>query len=176
MMAKVLVVIDMQKDFVTGCLGSEEARAVLPEVEKKVNTFDGEVIFTRDTHQTDYMQTQEGRKLPVIHCVEGSEGWQLMDELEQYRRAHQAKVFDKVTFGSRQLGEALERMNEQEPIESITFIGVCTDICVISNAMLVKAFLPEVPLFVDSKCCAGVTPRSHENALNAMRACQIEVI
>lgn len=175
-MSKILVVIDMQKDFVSGCLGSKEAQAILPEVEKKVNAFHGEVVFTRDTHQPDYMQTQEGRKLPVLHCVEGSEGWQLMDGLEQYRKEHGAKVFDKVTFGSRQLGEALEEMNRQEHIESITFIGVCTDICVISNAMLVKAFLPEVPLIVDSRCCAGVTVQSHENALNAMRACQIEVI
>lgn len=175
-MAEILVVIDMQKDFVTGCLGTKEAQEILPLVEQRVKNFEGEVIFTRDTHQPDYMQTQEGRKLPVVHCVEGSEGWQLMDGLERYRTAHDSRVFDKVTFGSKELGEALEEMNSREPITRITFIGVCTDICVISNAMLVKAFLPEVPLAVDSACCAGVTPQSHENALNAMRACQIEVL
>ncbi len=175
-MSKILVVIDMQKDFVTGCLGSPEAAAILPRVVKTLKEFDGEVIFTRDTHQANYLDTQEGKNLPVVHCVEGTEGWQLMDALEQYRLEHGSRVLDKVTFGSRDLGEALVKINEQEPIESITFIGVCTDICVISNVMLVKAFLPEVPLIVDSACCAGVTPQSHENALNAMRVCQVKII
>ncbi len=175
-MSKILVVVDMQNDFVTGALGSKEAVEILPYVEEKVNSFDGRVIFTRDSHQANYLETQEGRNLPVEHCIMGTEGWQLVEPLNEFRAEHSCMVFDKCTFGSKDLADTLSIINQESPIDSITFIGLCTDICVISNAMVVKAFLPEVELFVDSKCCAGVTPESHENALNAMRACQINIV
>lgn len=175
-MSKLLIVIDMQNDFVTGPLGSKEAVEILPNVEERVKSFDGQVIFTRDTHQTDYLNTQEGKKLPVEHCIMGSDGWQLVEPLNKFRADKHCMVFDKGTFGSKDLASALCIMNQDDPIESITFVGVCTDICVISNALLVKAFLPEVEIYVDEKCCAGVTPESHENALNAMRACQISIV
>lgn len=169
---KYLVVVDMQNDFIDGALGSEEAVGIVPNVKDKIETFEGKIIYTRDTHQEDYMNTQEGRNLPVKHCIEGTDGWQIKDIL----CTDNMVVFDKVTFGSVQLGEYLKAQAKKETIESITFIGLCTDICVISNAMLTKAFLPETKLIVDSKCCAGVSVESHNNALNAMKVCQIEII
>lgn len=170
---KYLIVVDMQKDFVTGVLGTREAREILPAVTAKAKAFEGRVIFTRDTHQEDYMDTQEGKHLPVPHCIQGSEGWQLADELEELRVAKDLPVYDKVTFGCPQLARDLARENEQEPIESIELIGVCTDICVVSNALTIKAHLPEVPIYVAPACCAGVTPQAHEAALATMRSCQI---
>lgn len=175
-MNRILVVVDMQNDFVTGALGTKEALAIVPHVVRKVKEFDGRVIFTRDTHQSDYLETQEGKKLPVLHCLANSEGWQLIPELEEYRTANSSMVFDKPTFGSRQLGEALSIFNEKKKIDQIILVGLCTDICVISNAMLIKAFLPETPVKVDSHCCAGVSPESHDRALEAMKVCQIEVL
>lgn len=172
-MQKILIVVDMQNDFIDGALGTKEAVQIVPAVKAKIENFDGTVLFTRDTHPENYMETQEGRNLPVPHCIQGTEGWQIRAELDALRTT---EVFDKPTFGSRDLGEALVRMNQVDPIESITLIGLCTDICVISNALLAKAFLPEVLIRVDSACCAGVSPASHENALNAMRMCQIQVI
>lgn len=169
---KYLVVVDMQNDFIDGALGSDEAVGIVPNVKDKIETFEGKIIYTRDTHQEDYMNTQEGRNLPVKHCIEGTDGWQIKDIL----CTDNMVVFDKVTFGSVQLGEYLKAQAKKETIESITFIGLCTDICVISNAMLTKAFLPETKLIVDSKCCAGVSVESHNNALNAMKVCQIEII
>ena len=171
-MQKFLIVVDMQNDFIDGALGTAEAVRVVPAVEEKIEKFEGRVIFTRDTHGEDYMDTQEGRLLPVPHCIEGSEGWQIRPELDALRKE---PAVNKPTFGSTVLGELLLGENEKEKIESITLIGLCTDICVISNAMLIKAFLPEVPVIVDAACCAGVTPESHANALNAMRACQIQI-
>lgn len=172
---KYLIVVDMQKDFVTGVLGTREAQQILSAVEAKVRDFDGRVIFTRDTHQDNYMETQEGKYLPVPHCIRGSEGWQLMDPLEAVRAARNLPVYDKVTFGCPKLARDLVRVNEQEPITSIELIGVCTDICVVSNALLIKAHLPEVPIYVDPACCAGVTPEAHEAALATMRSCQIQM-
>ena len=172
-MQNILIVVDMQKDFIDGALGTEEAVAIVPKVAEKIKGFSGRVIFTRDTHQENYMQTQEGKKLPVPHCIEGSDGWQIYPELEELRKE---SAIDKVTFGSVALGELLQEVDRQQGIESITFVGLCTDICVISNAMLVKAFLPEVRLIVDASCCAGVTPKSHKTALEAMKMCQIEVV
>jgi nicotinamidase-related amidase len=131
------------------------------------------VLFTRDTHETCYLETQEGKNLPVPHCIRGTDGWQIRPELDALRTT---EAIDKPTFGSKELGTILTEMNEKDEIGSITLIGLCTDICVISNAMLVKAFLPEVPIIVDSACCAGVTPESHENALKAMQVCQIKVV
>ena len=174
-MEKILICIDMQNDFVDGVLGTKEAQAILPSVVEKVRSHDGRVIFTRDTHQENYMDTQEGRKLPVPHCIEGTDGWQLVPALEQLRCELQTPCIDKPTFGSRVLAEQLtaEYAGKDAAFE---LIGVCTDICVISNAMLLKAFMPEAPVSVDSRCCAGVTPESHDNALKAMTMCQVEVL
>lgn len=172
-MQKVLVVVDMQNDFIDGALGTEEAVAIVPNVVKKVREFDGTVLFTRDTHNENYIDTQEGRNLPVPHCIKGTDGWQIRAELEALRKTD---AIDKPAFGSEELGSILKEMNEDTPIESITFVGLCTDICVISNAMLVKAFLPEVQVIVDASCCAGVTPESHNTALEAMKMCQIRIV
>lgn len=169
---KVLLVIDMQNDFIDGALGTKEAVSIVPAVKKKIEEFDGTVIFTRDTHFENYMETQEGRNLPVPHCIKGNDGWQIRPELDALRKN---EAIDKVTFGSSELGPMLAKMNAEEGLESITVIGLCTDICVISNAMIAKAYCPEVPIIVDAKCCAGVTPETHENALAAMEVCQIKV-
>ncbi len=167
---KLLVVVDMQNDFIDGALGTPEAGAIVPYVKQIIETFDGKVLFTRDTHFDDYMDTQEGKNLPVPHCIKGTTGWQIHPELDTLRTTD---AIDKITFGSTDL---LEVLKAEKDIESITFVGLCTDICVISNAMLVKVFFPEIPLLVDAKGCAGVTPESHRNALNAMKMCQISVI
>ena len=171
-MKNILVVVDMQNDFIDGALGTKEAVAIVPNVAAKLESFDGEIIFTRDTHFENYMETQEGKNLPVKHCIKDTDGWQIRAELAKYC---QNVIFDKPTFGSRELGEYLVKSNEEAKIDSITFIGLCTDICVISNVMLTKAFLPEVPVIVDAACCAGVTPASHNNALEAMKMCQVKV-
>lgn len=171
-MQKILVVVDMQNDFIDGSLGTKEAVEIVPSVKEKIENFDGKVIFTRDTHFDNYLETQEGTLLPVKHCIKDTVGWQIRPELDALRLS---EAVDKPTFGSVMLGKELVEENEKEPIESVTFIGLCTDICVISNALLIKAFLPEVPIIVDAKCCAGVTPDSHKNALNAMKACQIKI-
>lgn len=171
-MQNVLVVVDMQNDFIDGALGTPEAAAIVPKVIRKVKNFDGTVLFTRDTHTGTYMNTQEGRNLPVQHCIKGTKGWEIREELEVLRKT---EAIDKVTFGSSVLPERLLQMDEKEQIGSITFVGLCTDICVISNAMVTKAFLPEVPIIVDAACCAGVTPESHKNALEAMKCCQIQI-
>ena len=150
-MQNILIVVDMQNDFIDGALGTKEAVAIVPKVEEKIRNFEGKVFFTRDTHETYYLETQEGKNLPVPHCIRGTDGWQIREELDALRKT--------------------------EPIDgSITLVGLCTDICVISNALLIKASLPEVPICVDATCCAGVTPESHENALKAMEACQIRII
>ena len=172
-MQDILIVVDMQNDFIDGALGTKEAVAIVPKVREKIQQFNGTVLFTRDTHGPNYLQTQEGRNLPVEHCVKDTDGWQIRLELDALRKT---EPIDKVTFGSAELGFKLAEMNAEEPIGSITLVGLCTDICVISNAMIVKAFLPEVPVRVDASCCAGVTPESHENALAAMKCCQIEII
>ncbi|MBQ8518795.1 MAG: cysteine hydrolase [Agathobacter sp.] len=171
-MQNVLVVVDMQNDFIDGALGTKEAVAIVPNVKTKIENFEGTVLFTRDTHFENYMDTQEGQNLPVPHCIRGTEGWEIRAELEALRTT---EAIDKVTFGSSELPNKLLAMNEVEAIESITFIGLCTDICVISNVMVTKAFLPEVPVIVDAACCAGVTPESHKNALEAMKVCQVKV-
>ena len=168
-MKKLLVVVDMQKDFIDGALGTKEAQAIVENVKKKIESFDGDVVFTYDTHTKEYLDTQEGRKLPVVHCVKGTEGWELDSRLQPL--AEGRKIFEKPTFGSIELGEFV-KASEYTDVE---LVGLCTDICVISNAMLIKAYMPEVNVSVDAACCAGVTPESHENALSAMKMCQIEV-
>lgn len=170
---KVLVVVDMQKDFTYDALRNEDAIAIIPAVKEKIESFDGDVIFTLDTHTPDYLSTQEGKKLPVPHCIKDTEGWELVDELKLL--AEGKVILEKPTFGSVALAEMLADKNDAEPIDEITLIGICTDICVISNAMLIKATLPEVTVKADSKCCAGVTKDSHETALRAMASCQIEI-
>ena len=167
-----LIVVDMQNDFIDGALGTAEAQAIVPAVKSKIENFDGRVIFTRDTHFAGYLSTQEGKNLPVEHCIRDTDGWQIRAELDALRKE---PAVDKLTFGSSELGEMLKAENEKQPIDSIMLIGLCTDICVISNAMIIKAFLPEVPVEVDAACCAGVTPESHVNALNAMKMCQIKI-
>lgn len=169
-MKKLLVVVDMQNDFVTGCLGTKEAQEITGDVAEYVKDFDGEVVFTRDTHGEDYMNTQEGKKLPVPHCMKGSEGWEVVPELKAF--AEKVKVFDKPTFGSTELAEYVKAGNYDE----VTIIGVCTGICVLSNALLIKAFNIEVPVKVIANLCACVTPDTHETALNAMATCQVEVV
>ena len=169
---QILIVVDMQKDFIDGALGTAEAVAIVPKVMEKIRDFEGEVIFTRDTHGADYLETQEGRKLPVPHCIRGTEGWEIDGTLRQFVTSD-TKIFDKPAFGSVELAQYLSRKAD---IRSITLIGLCTDICVISNALIIKAFLPEVRVMVDTQCCAGVTPQSHNNALEAMKMCQIEIM
>ncbi|MCC8066576.1 MAG: cysteine hydrolase [Clostridiales bacterium] len=209
---KVLIAVDMQNDFIDGALGTKEAIAIVDNVRAKIDRYleNGDVvIYTRDTHTEDYLQSQEGRNLPVVHCVKGTPGWEISEKVY----VDGCTVVDKPSFGSLTLPETLqdsvkkpERMSDsvghsevtresvrhdvemnqneksghgeaidEENIESIELIGLCTDICVISNAMILKAAYPEVPITVDASCCAGVTPESHENALNAMRMCQIQV-
>lgn len=169
-MSKILIVVDMQNDFIDGALGTKEAAAIVPYVKDVIESFDGKVYFTRDTHFENYMETQEGANLPVPHCIKGTDGWQIRAELDALRRT---EAIDKLTFGSSALVDVLKA---EKDIESITFVGLCTDICVISNAMVVKAFFSEVPLIVDAKGCAGVSPESHQRALEAMKVCQIKII
>ncbi len=171
-MSKLLIVVDMQNDFIDGALGTKEAIAIVPNVKKKIEEFDGRVIFTRDTHFDNYLETQEGKNLPVKHCIKGTEGWQIRSELDVLRKND---AIDKVTFGSAELGQKLLELDNEEKIDSITVVGLCTDICVISNVMIAKAFLPEVPIIVDANCCAGVSVETHENALKAMEVCQVKI-
>ena len=171
---KYLIVVDMQNDFITGSLGTKEAEAILPKVIEKVKNYDGTVIYTKDTHHADYLTTQEGKNLPVEHCIEGTWGWELAGELKVLSKAN--KVFNKPTFGSLELARYMTEENEKEEIEAIELCGLCTDICVISNAFVIKASLTEVPVSVDASCCAGVTPESHLNALAAMKMCQVTVV
>ena len=168
---KVLCVIDMQNDFIDGALGTKEAEAILENVKAKIDLYrnNGDtVIFTRDTHTEEYMNTQEGKNLPVPHCIKNTKGWEVSSELI----TEGSVIIDKPTFGSYELIEHIATLSD---VEAIELIGLCTDICVISNAMLLKAKFTETPISVDSSCCAGVTPESHLNALSAMKICQIEI-
>ncbi len=173
MSRKIIIVIDMQNDFIDGSLGTKEAEAIVPAVIEKIKEYPKQDVYaTRDTHLKDYLNTQEGKNLPVEHCIKGTKGWEIRADIaELILKNH---IFDKPTFGSVQLAEAVKKMNEEEPLE-IELIGLCTDICVVSNALLLKAFMPEVRISVDSSCCAGVTPEKHEAALETMRSCQIQI-
>lgn len=177
---KVLVVVDMQNDFIDGSLGTAEAVAIVPKVVEKISGFDGAVLATYDTHDKNYMETQEGRLLPVLHCVEQTHGWEMQDDVydaidKKFNTGGFCKGFTKPTFGSRELAEQLVSLDTGDEIEEVILVGLCTDICVISNALLIKAYLPEVKITVDASCCAGVTPESHNNALAAMNMCQINI-
>ena len=169
-MRKAIVVVDMQNDFIDGALGTKEAQEMLPRMVDKLTAARAEgtaLIFTMDTHGADYLETQEGKRLPVEHSIRGTAGWEIAPALQPFVRA--ATVIEKPTFGATTLPATLADYDE------IELVGLCTDICVISNALLVKAFYPEKPVSVDASCCAGVTPESHANALAAMRMCQVEV-
>ena len=169
-MSKVLVVIDMQNDFVNGCLGSEDARKILPNVKNKISEYqkNGDtIIFTRDTHDENYLQSQEGKYLPVPHCIYGTDGWKIVDGLE----VDNCQYIDKPNFGW--IHWDTQNFDDRDEIE---LIGVCTDICVVSNALILKAMYPETHIIVDANCCAGVTPESHSAALLTMKSCQVDVI
>lgn len=172
-MRKMLIVVDMQNDFIDGALGTAEAQAIVENVISEIRKYPaGDVIATRDTHPENYMETQEGQHLPVPHCIRGTEGWHLRAEIAA--ALGDALIIDKPTFGSVALAEHLRALAEKEPLE-ITLCGLCTDICVVSNALLIKAYLPETPVCVLAGCCAGVTPESHAAALKTMAMCQITV-
>ncbi len=174
-MKKLLLVIDMQNDFISGSLGTKEAIAIVPRVMKKILEFDGDLLFTKDTHAQNYMATQEGKHLPVQHCVKGTDGWRLDPMIEKAFLETGGKIIEKNTFGAKQLPELLAK-DYPEGVASFELCGLCTDICVISNALLLKAYYPETPIFVDASCCAGVSPESHDNALKAMQMCQITIL
>lgn len=174
-MKKYLVVVDMQKDFVDGALGSQEAQAIVPAVVEKIENFEGDIFATLDTHFENYMQTAEGAKLPVPHCVKGTDGWQLDGRVGNALDKKGYTAVEKLTFGSVDLPEKIKAAANGEDF-TIEVIGLCTDICVVSNALILKAFFHETPITVDSACCAGVTPEKHEAALETMRSCQIDVI
>ena len=173
-MKRFLVVVDMQKDFVDGALGSKEAVAIVPAVVNKIRSFDGDIFVTYDTHFKNYMDTQEGKLLPVPHCVKGTSGWQLDNAVAEALAEKAYTPVEKITFGSTALPELIGRAAGEEPF-SVELIGLCTDICVVSNALLIKANFPEAPVSVDAACCAGVTPAKHEAALETMRSCQIAI-
>lgn len=168
-MQNILIVVDMQNDFIDGALGTPEATLIVPKVKDVILSHKGRVIFTKDTHSSEYLSTLEGKNLPIEHCIRGTQGWEICDALKDYTN----EVIEKPTFGSTGLADLLKNEHQANPIGKITLVGLCTDICVISNALLLKATLPEVEIEVLSGACAGVTPESHKNALNAMKMCQI---
>lgn len=171
MMRKVIVVIDMQNDFIDGALGTKEAQVMLPHLVAKLEREkDALLIFTQDTHSKNYMETQEGRNLPVPHCIKPEKGWEIAPSLQPFVKKA-AAVIEKPAFGSLELPKAVAKLQPDE----VELVGLCTDICVISNAMILKAAFPELPVAVDASCCAGVTPASHDNALQAMKMCQVNI-
>lgn len=174
---KILVVIDMQNDFVTGTLGSKQAEAIIPNVIAKIKEYQDNgdtVIFTRDTHYNYYLATQEGKNLPIEHCIKDTWGWQIIDGLMTNGLPHE--IYNKETFGSKELIYELNKKYYYEKVESIEFIGLCTDICVVSNVLGTKIIIPEIPIKVDAACCAGVTPEAHDAAITTMKSCQIEIL
>ena len=176
-MRKTLIVIDMQNDFVTGALGSDEARAIVPGVKQKIKEYidNGyEVIFTRDTHAENYLQTNEGKNLPVPHCIKNTSGWDIIPEIDIVDCEH----IDKPSFGYTDWNIVVreDNLHHNRYFDEIEIIGVCTDICVVSNALILKALYPEISITVDASCCAGVTPETHKAALTTMKMCQINVI
>ena len=183
---KILVVVDMQKDFIDGALGTAEAVGIVGAVVKRVEESVGEMIlFTQDTHAEDYLSTPEGKKLPVIHCVNGTEGWQINEDVLNAWRGNKNTIvspdltentFKKPVFGSVKLVEFIKNQSNKQFISGIELVGLCTDICVVSNAIMLKNTLPGIEISVRENCCAGVTPKSHKEALNTMKMCQINII
>lgn len=166
-MKRTLIVVDMQNDFIDGVLGTKEAQAIVPNVKKKIDKYyarGDEIIFTRDTHQSNYLKTNEGKHLTVGHCIEGTKGWQIVEGLE----VPNCTYIDKPNFGWKNWGT--------HNFEEVEIVGLCTDICVVSNAIILKATYPEIEIYVDASCCAGVTPETHKSALETMKMCQINVI
>ncbi len=174
-MERILIVVDMQKDFVDGSLGTKEAVGIVDNVAAKIEGFDGRIFVTLDTHRPDYLDTAEGKKLPVPHCIKDSEGWHLDKKVSDALAGKTYRIIEKGTFGSTRLPEEIAGLVREGETE-IELVGLCTDICVVSNALLLKAHFPELPISVDASCCAGVTPRTHEAALETMRMCQIDII
>ena len=173
MMRKLLIVIDMQNDFIDGSLGTPEAVGILENVKNKIESYPPEaVVATMDTHGEDYLETQEGKYLPIVHCVKGTEGWKIHPEIAEL--LGEAEIYEKPTFGCVELASDIQWLFGEEEVE-LELIGLCTDICVVSNALLLKAYMPEAKISVDASCCAGVTPEKHLAALETMRSCQIEV-
>lgn len=174
-MKRFLVVVDMQNDFVDGALGSQHAVSILPAVVKKIKNFDGEIFVTLDTHFDDYLETSEGKKLPVKHCIKKSNGWKLNKDIESALKNKECTFVEKNTFGSVELPELIREAAGEEEF-SVELIGLCTDICVVSNALIIKANFPQADISVDSACCAGVTNEKHEAALETMKSCQIDIL
>lgn len=170
-MKKILIVVDVQNDFVIGSLGSPQAKAIIPNVKAKINEYNDrgdKIIFTRDTHDENYLETQEGKYLPVLHCVSGTPGWEIYDHLDKNTSYD---YIDKETFGWNGWSGKIN-----DPIDEIEIIGLCTDICIVTNALILKTLFPETVITVDASCCAGVTEESHKAALLVMRSCQVNVI
>ncbi len=174
-MKKILILIDIQKDFVDGALGTKEALAMIPAAVEKIRSFDGDIFVTFDTHYDDYMQTSEGKKLPVPHCIKGTPGHALNADISAALNGKSYTAVEKNTFGSVELPDLIQKAANGEAF-SIEIIGLCTDICVISNVLILKAHFPEAPIAVDAACCAGVTPELHKAALAAMKSCQIDIV
>lgn len=174
MKTKVLVVVDMQNDFITGSLGTSEAVSIVPQVVEKIRTWSGELYLTQDTHKANYLTTQEGKFLPVEHCIMLTDGWKIHPDIAKV--CGPIPTFIKTTFGCLSLVTTISELAEVQEIEEIQLVGLCTDICVVSNALLLKAYFPETLITVDASCCAGVTPEKHNAALVTMKSCQINVI
>lgn len=174
-MKKILIVVDMQNDFIDGALGTKEAVGIVDGVASKIAGFDGRILATLDTHHENYLETAEGKKLPVPHCISGTHGWLLHEKVLYALSDKDYRTIEKPTFGSVALVEELCRLREKEEIEA-ELVGLCTDICVVSNALLLKAHFPEMKISVDASCCAGVTPETHKAALETMKMCQIDII
>ena len=173
-MRRILIVVDMQNDFIDAALGTKEAVSVVEAVKAKIRSYPAEdIIATMDTHGESYLETQEGKNLPVAHCIRGTDGWKIRPDIAELLA--DTKIYEKPAFGSMEMAADLKALSETEEIE-LELIGLCTDICVVSNALLLKAAMPEVKIFVDASCCAGVTPEKHLAALETMRSCQIHVL
>ncbi len=173
-MTKILVVVDMQNDFIDGALGTKEAAAIVEKAAAEIERFEGSIFVTMDTHESDYLKTAEGKKLPVPHCIKGRDGWLLSDKIMTALSGKEYRTIEKGTFGSMALVEEIRKIGNQEDME-IECFGLCTDMCVVSNAMLLKAGFPEAGITVRADCCAGVTPETHEAALKTMKMCQIDI-
>ena len=171
---KVLIAIDLQNDFITGALGTKEAVSIVANTRSLIESFNGPILYTLDTHSESYLATEEGRSLPVPHCIEGTDGWQIEPTILKALEAKSAIAVKKNTFGGKELIPLLQQY-EKEGIESIEFFGICTDICVVSNVLLVKSFFPEIPLVVHEPACAGVTPATHEAAITVLKSCLVNI-
>lgn len=171
---KFLVVVDIQNDFVDAALGTAEACAIIPSAAEKIRSFDGEIFVTYDTHFENYMETAEGKKLPVPHCIKNTEGWKLNGEIQKALEGKKYTEVEKYTFGSDKLPDLIRNAAGGNDF-SVELIGLCTDICVVSNALILKANFPEAEISVDEKCCAGVTPEKHCAAVETMKSCQIDI-